>query len=120
MSQDGAAPVHPSVTAGVTASAQAVAKAGASGWQGDYSYAVPTGTGTLFFHYGCPAGFFARSGGALPDAVSQNIVRFISEGPRHDLGTSNYVEWFWLYQWPSGAPAGSTVNFDVNCTKKPA
>ena len=69
-----------------------------------------------FFHDACTRG----RGGALPDAVSQNIVRFISEGPRHDLGTSNYIEWFWLYQRPNGAPASSTVNFDVNCTKKPA
>ncbi len=120
LSQAGAAPVHPSVSAGVTAGVTGVAKAGGSGWQGNYTYSVPTGTGTLFFHYGCAAGFFARSGGANPDAVSQNIVRFIAEGPRHDLGSANLTEWYWLYQWPNGAPAGSTVQFDVNCTKSPA
>jgi hypothetical protein len=86
-----------------------------TGWRGKYTYAVSAGLHKLFFHYSCPAGTRAVSGGFNGDAATQDKLQLIGEGPRWDLGAANYTEWFWLFVWPAGAPGGATIDFDVDC-----
>jgi hypothetical protein len=46
-------------------------------------------------------------------SATEDSLRLIGEGPRLDLGTANYTAWFWMFSWPSGAPAGTAIDFDV-------
>jgi hypothetical protein len=104
----------------ISASTHAVAKAGGSGWQGGFTYAPAVGQGGVFFHYGCPAGYIARSGGFSGNAAGQTGIQLVGMGPRLDLGAANYTEWFWTLKWSGGAAAGSQITFDVHCTLAPA
>jgi hypothetical protein len=111
---------------GVTAMAlgaapSAYAVTGRAGWQGAFTYSVPTGLQHGFFAYNCPSNLIARSGGFFPDPTlqSQGIDLGVN-GPRVDLGASGYVVWGFEYNIPGGAPAGTTILFDVDCTKAPA
>jgi hypothetical protein len=99
----------------VSAAAARPAAAGQVGWQGLYAYGVPTGTNTLFFHYSCPGGLIASSGGfqfqnGPPTALA-------GDGPRWDSG---YNRWDWFFNWPAGSPAGESIDFDVYCAAGPA
>src|SRR5450759_1154641 len=89
----------------VSAAAARLAAAGQVGWQGLYAYGVTTGTNTLFFHYSCPGGLIASSGGfpfpnRLPTAPA-------GAGPRWDSG---YNRWDGFCNWPAGSPGGQLKN----------
>jgi len=90
--------------------------AGRGGWQGKFTFALPAGSGGVFFHYPCATGFVPRAGGWATNATGQAGVKIVGEGPRWDTG---YNEYFWTLLWPAGAPAGVTIDFDVFCTKAP-
>jgi len=94
------------------------AKSGGVGWQGVYTYTVPTGWPNGFFTYDCPAGLVARSGAFFPNPTFQaRGINLGVNGPRIDGG--NYNAWGLEYNIPGGAPAGQTILFDVYCTKGP-
>ncbi|GAA1895073.1 hypothetical protein [Lapillicoccus jejuensis] len=100
----------------VRQAAASPAVAGRNGWQGKFTYALPAGSGGVFFHYGCGVGFVPRAGGWSVNGVGQAGVKIVGEGPRWD---TNYGEYFWTLLWPGGAPSGVTIDFDVFCTKAP-
>jgi hypothetical protein len=88
------------------------------GWQGDFVYTVPSGTGGLFFHYPCPGGGTPDAGKFLVDFSdpSANSIHLIGEGLRTDVASH---EWQWNLNWSGGvAPAGSHITFNVHCSKK--
>jgi hypothetical protein len=91
------------------------AAAGQVGWQGLSAYRVPTGTSTLFFHYSCPGGLIASSGGF--QFRSGPPTALAGDAPRWDSG---YNQWDWFFNWPAGSPAGESIDFDVYCTAGPA
>lgn len=94
--------------------------AGGSGWQGKFTYTPPTGLGSLFFHYGCPAAFpVAQNGGFWGNAVAQTGMAILSNAPRLDLTPAVYSEWAWTFRWSGGAQAGAAINFDVYCVAGP-
>ncbi len=102
-----------------TLAASASAKTGGAGWQSAYTFTVPTGEGEQFFHYACPTGFSAENGGFLATATTQGNGFVLSgNGPRLDLSPPSYAEWAWDFKWiAGGAPAGSTITFNVLCKK---
>lgn len=104
------------VSAGVVAG-----KLSVTGWQGTDTYAVPAGLSGLFFHYSCPAKEFALTGSwQLPSATDPSAPLIVFDGsfPRTDLGTANYTQYGWAFSWPgAGAPADSSIIFNVYCTK---
>jgi hypothetical protein len=94
---------------------------GKAGWQGRFVFNVPTGQVDQFFHYPCPAAFpVSRSGGFLPNLTAKIGMVVLGNGPRLDLTPVSYNEWSWIFGWPAGAKPGSTISFDVYCTKGPA
>ena len=108
----------------LTAAAPQVA--GTSGWQGEYTYMVPSGATTLLFHYPCPSGLYAESG-AFQDVAGNGPGRSAPYADFHDWGWPalvwngpnwgvNYGEWLWDFQWPNGLAPGESINFDVYCT----
>jgi hypothetical protein len=104
----------------VSASPTGVARTAAvpQGWQGDFVYTVPSGTGGLFFHYPCPGGGTPDAGKFLVDFSdpSANSIHLIGEGLRTDVASH---EWQWNLNWSGGvAPAGSHITFNVHCSKK--
>jgi hypothetical protein len=102
-------------------SGTASAVPGGAGWQGRFNFNVPTGQVDQFFHYACPAAFpVARSGGFLPNLAAKIGMIVLGNGPRLDLTPTSYNEWSWIFDWPTGAQAGSTISFDVYCTEGPA
>ena len=104
-----------------TLSASAHAAPGKNGWQGRIDFPVATGQVDLFVHYPCPAAFpVARSGGMFPNLAAKPGMVILGSAPRIDEVPSSYAEWGWIIDWPSGAPAGSVLSFDVYCTKGPA
>jgi hypothetical protein len=105
----------PGNTRYVEASAPSIgpAIAGAA-WRGKYTYNVDSGLHKLFFHYECPSGQ-AISGHFKGYPATEESLQLIGEGPRLDLGAANYTAWFWVFVWPSGAPAGTAIDFDVYC-----
>ena len=100
----------------VTASAPR-AKSGKAGWQGVFTYDVPAGAGGLFFHYSCPTGRKAVSGGfniATTDP-SEGTISLIGNQPRSDI-TPLYSQWSWTFVWPGTvSPSGSEIAFNVDC-----
>jgi len=109
------------VVLGTGFAGEANAKPGGVGWQGKFVLNIPTGRTDQFFHYPCPsAAPFARSGGFLPNLAAKPGMVILGNGPRLDLSPTSYNEWSWIIDWPSGAPAGSAISFDVYCTKGPA
>ena len=100
-----------------SAPASAHAKPGKVGWQGAFTYSLPTGSGGVFFHYPCPSGLVARSGAWSVNSPGQAAVRVVGEGPRWD---QNYTEWFSTLLWAGGAPSGVQITYDVYCTRTPA
>jgi hypothetical protein len=87
------------------------------GWQGDFVYSVPTGVGGVFFHYPCPAGLVPDSGKFAVEFSdpSANSIHLIGEGIRTDVASN---EWAWWINWSgAGAPAGSSITFNVHCAK---
>ena len=87
------------------------------GWQGDFVYSVPTGAGGVFFHYPCPAGLVPDSGKFAVDFSdpSANSIHLIGQGIRTDVASN---EWAWWINWSgAGAPAGSSITFNVHCSK---
>jgi hypothetical protein len=100
----------------VTAAAGPTVSGGA-GWQGEYAYTPAVGTPSLYFHYSCPAGMIARNGGY--DAALALAGGYVvgANSPRWDSGDN---QWQGYFVWPSGAPAGFTIDFDVYCTAGPA
>jgi len=116
----GASPNH---YRSLTAAAPQVA--GKSGWQGEYSYTVPTGATTLQFHYPCPSGLYAESGAfqdVAPGRSDKGAMDFhlwgwpalVWNAPNYGV---NYGEWIWDFMWPNGLQSGESINFDVYCTK---
>jgi hypothetical protein len=99
----------------VSAAPARPAAAGQVGWQGLSAYRVPTGTNTLFFHYSCPGGLIASSGGF--QFRSGPPTALAGDAPRWDSG---YNQWDWFFNWPAGSPAGESIDFDVYCTAGPA
>jgi hypothetical protein len=98
----------------------APAKAGA-GWQPNSTYAVPPGTGSLFFHYPCPASFPVVWNGAFAfSAANGNQTQQVYlqyNGPRLDETPVNYGEWGWHFFWPSGSPNPTHITFSVFCQR---
>jgi len=94
---------------------------GGAGWQGKFTLDIPSGQIDQFFHYACPVNFpVAVSGGFLPNLAAKSGMVVLGNGPRLDLNPTSYNEWSWIIDWPKGAPAGSSINFDVYCMKEPA
>jgi hypothetical protein len=101
----------------VSAVAVPPATAGQAGWQGAYGYRVPAGTSLLFFHYPCPARLVARSSGFGGVSNLSRPFSLVGDGPLYAPGSPpSYSMWGWRFQWPSGSPAGETIDFDVYCT----
>jgi hypothetical protein len=92
------------------------AVAGRAGWQGEYTYNVSTGLPGLYFHYSCPTGMVAGSGGYSATDLAGNL-RVITDSPRWNSGDN---QWQWAFKWPGGAPRGEAIDFDVYCTAGPA
>jgi hypothetical protein len=91
---------------------------GGAGWQGEQAYTPTTGTPSLYYHYSCPNGMIASNGGYDVDAAIAGANYAVgANSPRWDSG---YNQWQWYFSWPSGAPAGFMINFDVYCTAGPA
>lgn len=90
------------------------------GWQARYTYNVPTGTNGVFLHLGCPADApVADSGAYTFNQVGQfSGVALTFNGPRLDVQQPYYTEWGWVFNWPSGSPAGTVVELNVHCVKK--
>jgi hypothetical protein len=89
------------------------------GWQGTYTYDVPTGSVSLFFHYPCPTGQIALDGAynLSTSDPSADTILLIGNWPRDDV-TPLYSEWAWTFTWPSGPSlAGSQISFNVYCAK---
>ncbi|MBV9570984.1 MAG: hypothetical protein JO056_07075 [Alphaproteobacteria bacterium] len=97
---------------GAVAATLNVPQAGGKGWQGFFTYNVPTGTTALFFHYPCPAGLTPVSGGINPNSPASTGMRLLGN---YNRGNG---EWGWLTSWDSGAAAGSQIGYDVYCSKK--
>ena len=96
----------------------AVAKAagpGARGWQGNFTYNAPAGSGGIFFHYPCPAGApVAVNGGYSVNETGATAFKLIGSYSRSELA---YNEWAWNIKWTGGAPAGTQIVFNVYCLK---
>ncbi len=94
------------------------AHANAAGWQGRIVQPIPQGITDFFVHYPCPANApVAVSGGFLPNPQAKPGLVVLGNGPRLDLDPPFYGEWSWIFDWPSGAPAGAQIELDVNCKK---
>lgn len=106
---------HVARISSVSAAPARPAVAGHVGWQGTSTYSVPTGAGSLYYHYSCPTGLVVQSGGFQIVGVVSGALT--ADGPR---GDSNYTQWLWYFTWPGGAPHGVSIAFDVYCTKGPA
>jgi hypothetical protein len=104
------AAAKPKAVVGVTAG-----KVYKASWQGDFTYDVPTDTGTLFFHYSCPGKYTAVSG-SYHDSSNVGAPELYGNYPRTDV-TPLYNQWSWLFSWPSGSPSGYTIVFDLYCAK---
>jgi hypothetical protein len=89
------------------------------GWQSDFSYAVPTGVGGVFFHYPCPGALVADSGKYDVDFgdPAANSFHVIATGVRTDVAGKHEMMWKINY-FGAGAPAGSHIVFNVHCVKK--
>ncbi|HXW33928.1 MAG TPA: hypothetical protein VEJ87_05065 [Acidimicrobiales bacterium] len=84
------------------------------GWQGDITFDVPTGTTNLFYHYACPTGEVAISGGYHPLTDAGTLQ---GSFPRTDI-TPLYSAWGWVTTWSgAGSPSGQQIVFDVYCGK---
>ena len=94
-----------------------LAKSGKAGWQGEYTYDMPAGYSSLFFHYSCPTGRIAVSGGfniATTDP-SADTISLIGNQPRTDI-TPLYSQWGWTFVWPGTvSPSGGQISFNVDC-----
>lgn len=98
-------------------------RANRDGWQSPQVYAVPTGTGGLFYHYSCPAGRPVAQNGSFEfdgDVGQLDTVSLTYNGPRYDESTPDYSTWGWFFRWPSNSKAGETITFNVQCEKKGA
>src|SRR4051794_39681440 len=106
------------VTASPTFDGKTAAATGV-GWQADFSYAVPTGVGGIFFHYPCPGALVADSGKYDVDFAdpAANSFHVIATGVRTDVAGKH--ELMWKINWfGAAAPAGSHIVFNVHCVKK--
>ncbi len=108
MQSSATAAVHPNT---VTSAGAKASKSGKAGWQGTYTYSVPTGTTSLFFHYPCPSKRIAVNGGFGVNGASPTLV---GSAARADI-TPIYGEWGWTFTFPSGSPSGTTIGFNVYC-----
>jgi len=90
----------------------------AVGWQEISTFNVPTGQVSQQFGYNCPADAqVAHSGSFAMNATGQTSQVFLTyNGTRLDI--PSFSEWAWHFYWPSGAPAGTVILFDVYCAKR--
>jgi hypothetical protein len=98
----------------VSAGALAPGSRAQSGWQGAFTYLVPAGVPSLFFHYACPRSYVAVSG-AFHD-LSTPGPDVDGSFPRTDVKPF-YSQWGFLFSWPHGAPSGFKMQFNVYCQK---
>jgi hypothetical protein len=91
------------------------------GWQPEFTYTVPPGTTSLFFHDPCPASFPFVWNGAFAfsaqngDQTQQVYLQY--NGPRLDENPVDYGEWGWHFYWPSGSPNPTQITFAPFCQK---
>lgn len=99
---------------GLSAAAPAHA---AAGWQGTSSFTFVTGEVNQQIGYNCPSNLpIAHSGAFAFNSVGQTAEVYLSfNGPRIDIGQLG--NWAWHFYFPSGAPAGTTAQFNVYCAK---
>ena len=82
------------------------------------TFNVTTGTTDLFLHVPCTAtNPVAVSGGFLPNSQAKAGLQFLGNGPRVDISPPSFNEWSWIFDWPSGAAAGSQIRWAVYCKK---
>jgi hypothetical protein len=91
------------------------------GWQPEFTYSVPAGTVSLFFHFSCPSSFPVVWNGAFAfSAANGNQTQQVYlqyNGPRLDENPVNYGEWGWHFYWPSGSPNPTQITFAPFCQK---
>jgi hypothetical protein len=91
------------------------------GWQPNFTYTVPPGTTSLFFHYSCPSAFPIVWNGAFAfSAANGNQTQQVYlqyNGPRLDENPVSYAEWGWHFYWPSGSPNPTQITFEAFCQK---
>lgn len=84
------------------------------GWQAPFDYTVPVGKNVLF-SYQCPAGTPVPISGSFNANTAAQKGIILAGNYRRDDMTDN---WAWAINWPTGAPAGSHIIFNVYCLRK--
>jgi hypothetical protein len=91
------------------------------GWQPEFTYSVPAGTVSLFFHFSCPSSFPVVWNGAFAfSAANGNQTQQVYlqyNGPRLDENPVSYGEWGWHFYWPAGSPNPTQITFAPFCQK---
>jgi hypothetical protein len=89
------------------------------GWQPSFTFTVPPGTVSLFFHYPCPAAFPIVHNGAFAFLASNGnqtqVVYLQYNGPRQDEHPEGFGEWGWHFFWPNGSPNPTGIQFQPEC-----
>ena len=85
----------------------------AKGWQGPIDYTVPVGK-DIIFSYECPSGLpIPISGSFNANTAAQKGISLAGSYRRDDITT----DWAWAINWPTGAPTGSHIIFNLYCQK---
>jgi hypothetical protein len=86
---------------------------GGRGWQSYYTYDVPTGE-NLSFTYQCPTSDPVVVNGAFNTNTAARAGFSLVANYRPSNDSS---KWTWVMFWPSGAPSGSRVYFNIYCAR---